>query len=292
MLTLKGLRSYNRYQAALGHAFFSLIIFAILGYLVYFCWYPQPLFAIDAGWQGLRILAFVDFVLGPLITLFIFNPQKKELFKDLAIVALIQISALSYGVYHVYQSRPAIVVYADNQYRTIALSQLEFQNLPESIGSDIPLLSPKYYVLDIPRDNIINIKTAKITIENMDDVLNQYDQQRLPIFEANQQKRAYYLLPERLKPYNQNLSLIKEYRINENEIRIIEEEESEEITKEKHYDENTRLESAMLFLQNNQNAYSVTSVKGRFGYALVSIDQQGRFTNHIEGHFASGWLSK
>jgi len=286
VLTLKGLRNYNRYQAALGHLSLSLIVFAILGYLVYFCWYPQPLFAIDAGWQGLRIIAFVDFVLGPFITLFIFNPKKKELFKDLAIIALIQISALSYGTYHVYQSRPAIVVYADNQYRTVALSQLEFHNLPDAILSDIPLLSPKFYVLDIPRDNIIDIKTVNITPENIDSVLDQFDQQRLPLLEAAQHGTPYYLLPIRLKPYYDNLSLIQTYRISEKDISV--EQQLTPLNNATALD----IDSAKDFIETNKAAYSITSIQGRFGHALVSINTDGSFKSYLEGQYTKGWLTK
>ncbi len=275
MLTLAGVRKYNRYQAALGHFGLSLLIFIILGYLVYFCWYPQPLFSIDAGWQGMRILAFVDFVLGPCITLVIFNPKKKELLKDLAIIALIQISALSYGVYHVYQSRPAIVVYADNQFRTVALSQLEFFKLPNDITSDIPLLEPKYFYLDIPRDNIIILEEQIITPENMDQVLDQYDKQRRPLAESNQLQVPYYLIPDRLKPYQKHLSQIKVHSISQNNL-----------------NDSSVDDRVETFYSQNKHAYAITSLKGRFGDALVSLNEKGQFVDHLTGKFAKTWLAK
>ena len=42
-----------------------MVIFIIIGYLILFHWYPDFFFASDGGWQGIRIIAFVDLVLGP-----------------------------------------------------------------------------------------------------------------------------------------------------------------------------------------------------------------------------------
>lgn len=283
MLTLNALRKYNRIQATAAHFVFSLIIFVILGYLVYFCWYPQPLFSIDAGWQGIRILAFVDLVLGPCLTLVIFNPKKKELLKDVLVIALIQFSALSYGVYHVYQSRPAIIVYADNQFQTVALSQLEFHNLPEHIEQEIPFLSPKFYILDIPRDNIINIKTAEFTNENLDTLIELYDHQRKVLTESTARKTAYFLIPERLLDYKQNLNIIKTYTVSQQD--LIPQEELDE------QDQNIKYKDAEDFLNSHKHSFAITTIRGRFGRALVSIDDQGNLRDFLEGKYTNHWLS-
>ncbi len=90
----------------------SLIIFSILAYQIYYVWYPQPYFSVDGGWQGIRIIAAVDLVLGPLITFVIFDWSKprKEILFDLAIIVVIQIGALVYGVVTTYDQRPVAIV--------------------------------------------------------------------------------------------------------------------------------------------------------------------------------------
>jgi len=50
--------------------------------------------------------------LGPLLTLAVFDPKKKELKRDLSIILLIQLSALFYGIYTVSVARPAYIVFA------------------------------------------------------------------------------------------------------------------------------------------------------------------------------------
>lgn len=274
MLTLKGLRNYNRYQAAFGHFAISLIIFAILGYLVYFCWYPQPLFAIDAGWQGLRIIAFVDFVLGPFITLFIFNPKKKELFKDLAIIALIQASALSYGVYHVYQSRPAFVVYADNAFYTVAASELEHFPLSNDILAEVSIIKPIYKILDIPREK----HSIEYAVKN-DDFTNYEKLQDIRI-QSSGRKTPYYLLEELLKPYNPHITTLNENSYN---LETILKDIKDPIEKQE-------LDN---WLKQNPSykTFSYTSVVGRFGTVIVQVNPKtGKPENYIPVNYHDGYL--
>jgi hypothetical protein len=93
------------------HLFLSLLVFIYLVYEIYYHWYPQPYFAIDGGWQGIRIIAAVDLVLGPLITFLIFDLSKsrREILFDLTLILVIQVGALFYGVSQVYNQRPVAV---------------------------------------------------------------------------------------------------------------------------------------------------------------------------------------
>lgn len=97
------------------HLAMSLVIFAILAYLIFYHWFPQPYFSIDGGWQGMRLIAFVDLVLGPFITFLIFDLSKRrrEIVIDLAIILAIQFGALTYGVVTTYNQRPLAIVLID-----------------------------------------------------------------------------------------------------------------------------------------------------------------------------------
>ena len=64
---------------------------------MFWVWYPTPYFAIDGGWQVLRILAGVDVVLGPLLTFIVFKIGKPSLKFDMSCIILMQIGALIYG---------------------------------------------------------------------------------------------------------------------------------------------------------------------------------------------------
>ena len=97
------------------HLSLSILVFVYLAYQIYFNWYPQPYFSVDGGWQGIRLVAAVDLVLGPFITFLIFDLRKKlrEIVFDLIIIAVIQFGALAYGVYATYTQRPVAIVLID-----------------------------------------------------------------------------------------------------------------------------------------------------------------------------------
>jgi len=107
------------------HLCLSLGIFLYLAYQIYYNWYPQPYFAIDGGWQGIRLVAAVDLVLGPFITFLIFDLTKsrREIIFDLATIALIQFAALFYGVYLTYNQRPISIVLVDEYMLSSTMEQ-------------------------------------------------------------------------------------------------------------------------------------------------------------------------
>ncbi len=98
------------------HLGLSSIVFVVLAYLIVIDWYPGPYFAVDGGWQGIRLVAAVDLVLGPLITFLIFDLRKsrRAIVFDLITIATIQIGALVYGIYTTYDQRPLAIVLMDD----------------------------------------------------------------------------------------------------------------------------------------------------------------------------------
>lgn len=106
----------------------TLIFVAFLG-VMFFVWYPAPYFEIDGGWRVLRILAGVDVVLGPLLTLILFKPGKPGLKLDLSCIVLMQVGALVYGGTIIYQQRPAFVVFSIDRFTTVAAAEVDFDQL-------------------------------------------------------------------------------------------------------------------------------------------------------------------
>ena len=110
-------------KAFLIHFGISLLIFIALAALMRIIWYPGDLFFMDGGWQGLQLIAPIDLILGPALTLCFYRPWKKNIKFDMAAIATVQIAALGYGVYVAYQQRPAAIVFAENRFETLSLSE-------------------------------------------------------------------------------------------------------------------------------------------------------------------------
>jgi hypothetical protein len=106
------------------------VSFAIaLGVWVKYVLYPDYLFELDGGLQGLKLIWSVDFVLGPLLVLVVFHPRKTRqvLLMDVLLVGLIQLSAMAWGGYTVWNQRPVAMVYSGMQFLSLPRDVLSLQ---------------------------------------------------------------------------------------------------------------------------------------------------------------------
>ena len=113
------LQSLDRWKAFAIHLAISALIAATVVTLVVWLWYPKPYFEAMGGEVLLRLLIGVDVVLGPLVTLLIFDPKKPRLKYDLATIAVLQLAALGYGSFVMFEARPVYNVYFDGRFHTV-----------------------------------------------------------------------------------------------------------------------------------------------------------------------------
>jgi hypothetical protein len=119
----------TRLRAFTLHLIISSTIFLLFLAIMFFVWYPPPYFEVDGGWQVLQIVAGVDLVLGPLLTLILFKPGKPGLKFDMTCIALMQIAAILYGGKVIYQEHPAFVVFGVDRFSSIPTADIEFDKL-------------------------------------------------------------------------------------------------------------------------------------------------------------------
>jgi hypothetical protein len=140
----------SRYRAFAIHFALSFVLFAALAALIVFVWYPDFFFRTDGGWQGIRIVALVDLVLGPFLTLVVFKAGKPGLKFDLTAIGTMQALCLAAGTYIVYDERPVALVYVDGSF--YSMSRGDYREVgaePPPIGV---LARPRWYTLDVPED--------------------------------------------------------------------------------------------------------------------------------------------
>lgn len=146
------LESLNRWKAAAIHLGISALIAITVVAVMLALWYPQPYFDAMGGMGLLKILVGVDVAIGPLLTLIIFDRRKKSLRFDLSVIALLQVAALVYGVYVMFEARPAYAVFVLDRFEMVAADQLDPADLaagpPEYRG--VPLTGPKLVGTKLP----------------------------------------------------------------------------------------------------------------------------------------------
>ena len=111
----------DRLRASGVHFCISALVAAIAAAFVFALWYPGSYREISGGRELFEILIAVDIVLGPLITLAIFNRAKAwpVLRRDLIVVGLLQLVALGYGVWTVFIARPVHMVFEYDRFRVV-----------------------------------------------------------------------------------------------------------------------------------------------------------------------------
>ena len=114
----------ERLRAAGLHLAISVVIAGAVLALVFGAWYPSPLPGLLGVDAILLIMVAVDVVLGPLFTLIVFDRRKRRLAWDLATIGALQLAALVYGVYTVYQGRPAFVVLVKDRFEVVSPAEL------------------------------------------------------------------------------------------------------------------------------------------------------------------------
>jgi len=99
----------------------SLAVAALAALLVFGLWYPYPYRDISGGRELFLLVVSVDVVIGPLITFSVFDRRKPrtELRRDLAVVALLQVCALAYGLWTVAIARPVHLVFEIDRLRVV-----------------------------------------------------------------------------------------------------------------------------------------------------------------------------
>lgn len=122
----------KRLQFFFGHLVLSILIALIFICVVFLLWYPSPLAKAVGVTHIFLMLIVIDVIIGPMLTLLIYKEGKKTLKMDLIVIVLIQIAALSYGVYNIAQGRPVWIVQNGNQFELVRNNEIIDENLQQA----------------------------------------------------------------------------------------------------------------------------------------------------------------
>lgn len=136
----------ERVRAAGVHLLASLCIAALAAALVFAVWFPFPYREISGGRDLFILLVAVDVIIGPLVTLTVYNRAKPlaELRRDLLMVVLLQLTALGYGMWQVSLARPVHLVFEIDRFRVVHAAEVPMDLLaqtPQEVEA-LPWLGP------------------------------------------------------------------------------------------------------------------------------------------------------
>lgn len=201
----------SRFKAFAIHFSISLLIFLFLLYFILLQWYPEPLFSTDGGWKAIRIIVGVDLILGPLLTLIVFKSGKPGLKFDLTMIALVQVLALSWGVWITYNERPAAVIYTLDFFTPVPAYQLAEQGITakelKQFGDTWPIL----IYIDVPKEKLSEILSesmqAKKPLYLLSKYYKKFGKEQAAVLKENSMNIEKYVedKPELKKLYQRSL---------------------------------------------------------------------------------------
>lgn len=147
--TLSGLPV--RFKAALTHLAVTVAVALISAMLVFYVWYPSPFEQLSGGADLFKLIVICDIVLGPLLTLIIFNSKKSRpaLIRDLAVICSVQLVALVYGLWAMFIARPVYVSFEKDSFRVVHANEVVNRQRPDQWDSTLsyPLTGPQFISL-------------------------------------------------------------------------------------------------------------------------------------------------
>ena len=148
----------NRYKAFSLHLLGSAVVLFLVFAYVRWVLYPGPLFDAASGADLVTIVILADLILGPIITLIIFNPQKRSLKFDMTCVLVFQIAFMMYGVWSTVSARPVYLAFVENRFHVVTANEIDKKDQTKAkveAFRTFPLNGPVYVGTRQPEDQKI-----------------------------------------------------------------------------------------------------------------------------------------
>lgn len=144
----------TRWKASAIHLALSILVLCTIAAVIVWRWYPPGLFHMANADKLLLIIAGVDVVMGPFLTLIVYKQGKKSLKFDLAVIALLQLAAMGYGLHTVWQSRPVYMVALVDRFHLVFANELDSTDLQAASERyrTLPWLKVETIAALVPKD--------------------------------------------------------------------------------------------------------------------------------------------
>ncbi len=128
------------------HVLASAIVLTLVFGTLYLGWYRWPGWYLTSVLPVSGTLAVVDLSLGPLLTLLIANPAKprRELARDIAVIATAQLVALAYGSATLWSGRPLFYTFSSDRLEIVRAFEIDTADVAKSLAHN-PEFAPHWY---------------------------------------------------------------------------------------------------------------------------------------------------
>ncbi len=147
------------------HLVATLLLAGAAAALIFLVWYPRPFDDMVGGSKLFLLIVGSDIVLGPLISLVIYDSRKsrRALVIDYVVVGLVQTSAVVYGVAVMSDTRPAYVAFVNDRFEVVSAGDIPPEELAaarDPLYGSLPRWGPRLVGTRVPqkdRDNALDM---------------------------------------------------------------------------------------------------------------------------------------
>jgi len=145
----------DRFVAFAIHFLLTLALGALAAALIFLVWFPDPFQTMVGGTKLFELVVVCDLVLGPLISLVIYDKSKgrRKLVIDYTIVGVVQLAAMIYGVYIVAGTRPVYVAFSKDRFEIVVARDITDKELAAARDpqyAKLPLDGPHLVAIQVP----------------------------------------------------------------------------------------------------------------------------------------------
>ena len=129
------------------HFVINIFVAIAVAVLVFYVWYPYPYRQMLGGVGLFALIVGIDAVCGPVLTAVLANPKKsrREMLVDIVLVAIIQLSALVYGLHTVAIARPVAVAFEVDRFVVVSSVDIHQESLAKAAApfNRLPWFGPE-----------------------------------------------------------------------------------------------------------------------------------------------------
>ncbi len=154
----------RRLKAAALHWLVSLFVVLAAAVIVFVSWYPYPFYLLAGGTELFWLLVTVDLIMGPLLTLVVFNYAKPQqvLRRDILVIVVLQLAALAYGLHALYLARPVYLVHEVERIQVVTAADIK--------GADLRGANAEFQTFPVHGIRLVGVRSARDDAEALESI--------------------------------------------------------------------------------------------------------------------------
>jgi len=115
----------DKFKASAIHFLLSFTLVSLLLCVIIYFWFPLDYLSITNFKDIALLIILIDLMMGPILTFIVFKKGKKNLRFDLITIAVIQVSALIYGINALFQTHPLFFTYKNDSFYVVQANEVD-----------------------------------------------------------------------------------------------------------------------------------------------------------------------